>query len=336
MQPDPKLRRFDSILDAVGMTPLVKLRRLAAGLACPLWAKVEFMNPAGSVKDRMTNHILKRAEEAGLLEPGGTIVENTSGNTGAAVAMAAAAKGYRAVLTVPDKMSQEKIKAIEAFGATVVVTPTAAPADSPESYYEVAKRIVQETPGAFYVNQYHNPENIQAHYLTTAPEIWEQTEGEIDCLIGGVGTGGTMSGCGRFLKEKNPAIKIVGVDPEGSVYHDYFHRRELVEPVAWKVEGIGEDMLARSMDFSVFDDIIQVSDRECFLWARRLTAEEGLFVGGSSGGAVLGALRFLEQNPEVRCPVVILPDSGIRYLSKIYSDEWMRANGCLDEAQGAP
>jgi len=328
---NPNLRRYDSILDTVGNTPLVRLRRVTSHLPCPTWAKVEYMNPGGSVKDRMVMHILHKAEASGELRPGGTIVENTSGNTGAAVAMAAAARGYKAILTVPDKMSTEKINTLKAFGARVVVTPTAVPADSPQSYYEVAKRIVRETSGSFYVDQYQNPVNIEAHYLSTGPELWEQTEGMVDCLIGGVGTGGTMSGAGRFLKEKNADIRVIGVDAEGSVYTDWFKENRLVEPKAYKVEGIGEDMLAGSMDFSVFDDIVQVSDKECFQMARRLTLEEGLFVGGSAGGAVAGALKHLAEHSEYRCPVILLPDAGIRYLSKVFNDEWMRDNGFLDE-----
>ncbi|MBI3872646.1 MAG: pyridoxal-phosphate dependent enzyme [candidate division Zixibacteria bacterium] len=326
------LSRQNSILDAVGGTPMVPLRRLGAHLPMTLWAKVEFVNPGGSVKDRMAIYIIDKAEKAGLLAPGGTIVENTSGNTGVGVAMVAAVRGYKAIFTMPDKMSSEKVNLLKAYGARVIVTPTNVPADSPESYYETAKRIARETPGSFYLNQYHNEDNIQAHYHTTGPEIWEQTDGAIDCLIAGIGTGGTLSGVGRFLREKNPRIKIVAVDPEGSIFYGWFKDRKIGEPKVYKVEGIGEDMLTQAMDFSVVDDMVRVNDRECFQMARRLTTEEGLFAGGSSGGAVSGALRYLSEHPDIRFPVTILPDSGSRYLSKIYSDEWMRDNGFLDDA----
>jgi cystathionine beta-synthase len=247
--------------------------------------------------------------------------------------MVAAVRGYKAIFTMPDKMSIEKVNLLKAFGAEVVITPTAVPADSPDSYYETAKRIARETPGSFYLNQYHNPDNIEAHYLSTGPEILEQTDGQIDCLIAGIGTGGTLSGTGRYLKEQKPSITIVAVDPEGSVFYDWFKNETLVEPKTYKVEGIGEDMIVEAMDFSVVDDMVRVDDRESFLMARRLTTEEGLFAGGSSGSAVAGAVRWLKDHPEIRYPVTILPDSGSRYLSKIYSDAWMRENGFLDESQ---
>jgi len=326
---DRRTNLLENILQAIGETPMVRLGKLAGHLPSCLWAKVEFMNPAGSVKDRMAVYIIDKAEREGKLRPGGTIVENTSGNTGAAVAMVAAARGYRAIFTMPDKMSSEKVNTLKAFGAKVVVTPTNVPADSPESYYETAKRIARETPNSFYLNQYHNEDNIQAHYRSTGPEIWEQTGGKIDCLIAGIGTGGTLSGSGRFLKEKNPDIKIVAVDPEGSVFFSHFKTGKLSEPNPYKVEGIGEDMLTKAMDFSVVDDMVQVNDKESFLMARRLTTEEGIFAGGSSGSAVAGALKFLAKNQGFKCPVTILPDSGTRYMSKVYNDEWMQDNGFL-------
>lgn len=323
--------KMNTILDAISNTPLVPLRRIGAGLAGTLWAKVEFLNPGGSVKDRMALHILNKAEKEGKLKPGGTIVENTSGNTGVGVAMVAAVRGYKAIFTMPDKMSAEKVNLLKAYGAKVVITPTNVPADSPESYYETAKRIHRETPGSFYLNQYHNPDNIEAHYQITGPEIWDQMEGKIDCFIAGIGTGGTLSGIGRFLKEKNPRIQIVAIDPEGSVFYNWFKDKRLIDPRVYKVEGIGEDMVVEAMDFSVVDDMVQVNDRECFQMARRLTTEEGLFAGGSSGGAVAGALKYLNAHTQYKNIVTILPDSGSRYLSKIFSDEWMRDNGFLDD-----
>jgi cystathionine beta-synthase len=323
--------QFNSVLEAVGQTPLVRFRRVCGSLKTPIWAKLEFLNPGGSIKDRMAIHIINKAEKEGKLKPGGTIVENTSGNTGVGVAMVAAVRGYKAIFTMPDKMSTEKVNLLKAYGAKVVITPTNVPADSPESYYETAKRIARETPGSFYVNQYHNPDNIEAHYLTTGPEIWEQTDGQVDCLIAGIGTGGTLSGVARFLKEKDPKVKIIAVDPEGSVFYNWFKDKKLIEPKVYKVEGIGEDMVTQAMDFSVVDDMVQVNDRECFQMARRLTTEEGMFAGGSSGGAVAGAVKYLANHDRFGCVVTILPDSGSRYLSKMFSDEWMRDNGFLDE-----
>lgn len=317
----------NDILDAIGDTPLVRLNKLVGPEDATVLVKCEFMNPGGAIKDRMAVHIIDKAEQAGLLKPGGTIVENTSGNTGAALAMVAAVRGYRCIFTMPDKMSQEKIDTLRAMGAEVVVTPTAVPADSPDSYYETAKRIARETPNSFYVNQYHSPDNIEGHYLSTGPEIWRQTGGKIDCFVAGLGTGGTMSGTGKFLKEKNPAIRNVGVDPEGSVYLDYFKTGKLPEPHTYKVEGIGEDMLCQAMDFSVVDDVRQVDDAVCFRFARRLAREEGIFAGGSSGGAVAVAVQLAKELGKGKVVVAVLPDGGRAYISKFYSDAWMKENG---------
>lgn len=324
------MQAFGNILEAIGDTPLVRLNKVVSPHGAQVYAKLEFLNPGNAIKDRMALHIIKKAEAAGVLKPGGTIVENTSGNTGFGVAMVAAVRGYKCIFTMPDKMSTEKINALKGMGAEVVVTPTNVPADSPQSYYETAKRLAREIPGAFYLNQYHNPDNIEAHYQSTGPEIWEQTDGEIDALVAGLGTGGTISGSGRFLKEKKPGVKIHGVDPIGSVYYSYFKTGKMDEPHVYKVEGIGEDMLCKALDFSVLDDVHQVDDKQSFVMARRLAREEGIFAGGSSGAAVHIAAKVAATMRPDQKVVVILPDSGSRYISKFYSDEWMKDNGFLD------
>ncbi|WP_338868061.1 pyridoxal-phosphate dependent enzyme [Myxococcus stipitatus] len=321
----------DNILTAIGNTPLVKLNKLVGPNDATVLVKCEFMNPGASIKDRMALYIIEKAEKEGKLKPGGTIVENTSGNTGMGVALAAAVKGYKCIFTMPDKMSLEKINRLKALGAQVVVTPTNVPAEDPRSYYETAKRLHRETPGAFMLNQYHNPDNIQAHYSLTGPEIHEQTNGKIDYFVSGLGTGGTMSGAGKFLKEKIPGLKNVGVDPVGSIYEGYFKTGKMTEPHVYKVEGIGEDMLCGAMDFKVVDDVRQVDDRQCFIAARRLAREEGIFAGGSSGAAVHVAVQLAKEVGKGKTIVVVLPDSGSSYISKFHSDEWMRDNGFMED-----
>jgi len=320
---------YNNIIEVIGNTPLVQLKRVSAGVTSQILVKCEFMNPGGSVKDRIGNWIIEDAEKKGLLKPGGTIVEATSGNTGMGLAVAAAVKGYKTIFVLPDKMSFEKIKTLRAFGAKVVVTPTAVEPTDPRSHYSVSKRLAEETPNAFLSNQYHNLANREAHYQTTGPEIWKQTDGKVEVVFAGMGTGGTISGIAKFLKEKNPKIKIIGVDPIGSILFDYFKTGKMVPTKPYKVEGIGEDMLPANLDMSLLDDIIQVNDMDSFTMTRKLLLQEGLFVGVSAGTAVAGAIKYAEGLKDPKQMVVILPDSGNRYLSKVYDDDWMRENGFL-------
>lgn len=327
------LRVYDNILETIGKTPLVRLNRVGRNAPCSIYAKIEFLNPGGSVKDRIGVSMITEAEQSGRLKPGGTVVESTSGNTGVGLAIACAIKGYKAIFVMPDKMSQEKIQLLRAFGAKVVITPTAVTPDDPRSYYSVANRIVAGTPNAILANQYHNPENPHSHYLTTGPEIWEQTQGKVTDVVVGMGTGGTISGVGKYLKECNPEVRMIGVDPAGSILLETWqagHIPDDVQATTYKVEGIGEDFLPSALDLSVIDQVIRVTDKESFLWTRRMVKEEGIFCGGSSGSAVAAAVRYAQDLDPERLVVVVLPDSGSRYLSKVFDDKWMRENGFLE------
>jgi cystathionine beta-synthase len=325
---------LEDITQAVGNTPIVRLNRVAAAVDAEVYVKCEYLNPGGSHKDRLARHMIERAEENGL-SPGGTIVEATSGNTGASLALLAAIRGYRCIFVMPDKMSQEKIAHLRAFGARVVVCPTAVEPEDPRSYYSVAGRLASETPNSFYANQYHNPANPEAHYLSTGPEIWRQTAGEFDVFVAGMGTGGTISGCGKFFKERNASVRIVGVDPVGSLYYDFVKSGRITKPFSYKVEGIGEDFFPTTMNLAIIDEIVRVDDRECFSMTRDLTRLEGLFVGGSGGAAVAGALKYARQFATAGQKILVfLADGGHKYMSKIFNDDWMRENGFLDDATG--
>lgn len=313
---------YDNILGAVGRTPLVRLSRIDAGLPATILAKLEFMNPGGSQKDRIAIAMVDDAEKRGELQPGGTIVEATAGNTGVGLAMVAAVRGYRCVFVLPDKMSAEKIALLRAYGAEVVMTPTDVPPDSPESYNGVADRLAREIPDAWRPGQFTNPANPDAHYATTGPEIWVDTGGRMDAFVAGVGTGGSLSGVSRFLKERSPALQVIGADPAGSVLSGD-------EPGSWRVEGIGEDFFPETYDPSLVDGWVRVTDAESFAAARRLVREEGILAGGSAGTALHAAIETAKRMPEGSVVVVLLPDTGRNYLSKLHSDEWMREQGFI-------
>jgi cystathionine beta-synthase len=327
----PHLKPYDSVLETIGWTPLIRLGRVGAGIKTPIFGKAEYANPGGSVKDRIGLAIIENAEQRGDLKPGGTIVEGTSGNTGLGLVIAASLKGYRCVFTMPDKMSQEKVRLLKAYGAEVVITPTAVPPDHPDHYIVKAKQIVRETPGAVLADQFYNPVNPEAHYLTTGPEIWEQTGGKVTHFVAGAGTGGTVSGVGKYLKEKNPKVRVVAGDPIGSLYTHYHRTKSMGEGHPYKVEGIGGDKIPTTIWFDQIDEFRQVPDRTSFTMARRLAREEGILVGGSAGLNVWLAVEIARELDDPAAMVVtILADTGERYLSKVFSDEWMQENQMLE------
>jgi cystathionine beta-synthase len=326
----PHPRPYDNVLQTIGWTPLIRLNRVQDGARTPIYLKAESFNPGGSVKDRIGVALIETAEREGKLQPGGTIVEGTSGNTGIGLAVAAAVKGYRCVFTIPDKMSDEKVRLLRAFGAEVIVTPTVEP-DHPEYYGTVARRIAEQTPNAFLADQFYNPVNPEAHYRTTGPEIWEQTGGGVTHFVASPGTGGTISGAARYLKEMNPDVRVIAGDPDGSVFAGYVRTGEIGEGTPYKVEGIGNDKLPGTLHFEWIDEFRTVDDRTAFHMARRITREEGMFVGGSTGLIVHVAAEVAREvdDPDA-CVVAILCDTGERYLSKVFNDEWLEANSLGD------
>jgi cystathionine beta-synthase len=322
--------RCDNVLEAVGRTPLIKLNRIVAGLKPRIYVKADYLNPGGSVKDRIGITMIDEAERRGWLKPGGTIIEGTSGNTGMGLALVAAIRGYKLIFTITDKQSREKINLLKALGAEVIVCPTAVAPDDPRSYYSVAKKLSREIPNSYYPNQYDNPMNTEAHYRATGPEIWDDSEGKITHFVAGMGTGGTICGISQFLKEKNPKVQVIGADPVGSLYYEFFHTGKIGEAKSYVVEGIGEDIFPGTMDFKYVDDVHQVTDKECFLWTRKLLRFEGIFAGGSTGGAVAVGLKIAKDLTEKDFIVIFIPDSGARYLSKVYNDEWMQEHRYLE------
>jgi cystathionine beta-synthase len=324
--------RWNNIIEGVGQTPLIRLNRINKNSKPQIWIKAEMLNPGGSVKDRIGITMIDEAEKKGLLKAGGTIIEGTSGNTGMGLALVAAVRGYKCVFTTTDKQSKEKVDLLKALGAEVIVCPTAVEPEDPRSYYSVAKKLAREIPNSYYPNQYDNPLNPEAHYRTTGPEIWEDSEGKITHFVCGMGTGGTISGAGKYLKEKNPKIKIVGVDPEGSLYYDFHKTGKIAKARTYVVEGIGEDFFPTTMDMGILDDVVQVNDEECFVVARRLAKQEGIFTGGSGGGCLSAALRLAQDLSSKDYVVALLPDTGMRYLSKVYNDEWMRERGYVESS----
>ncbi|MGM0588786.1 MAG: cystathionine beta-synthase [Bacteroidota bacterium] len=327
------MKVYDNILQTIGNTPLVKLNNLNEGIDGTILVKVEYFNPGQSVKDRIALKMIEDAERKGLIKPGGTIIEGTSGNTGMGLALAAIVKGYNCIFTTTDKQSISKVNLLRALGAEVKICPTNVEPDDPRSYYSVAKRLSEEIPNSYYPNQYDNPSNAQAHYETTGPEIWDQTEGKVTHYVAGMGTGGTVTGTSRYLKEQNPDIQTIGIDSVGSVYKHYFETgefsKEVIEP--YLTEGIGEDIIPGNVDMDLIDAVVQVNDKDAFLTTRALAKREGLFVGGSCGAAVHGALEYAKENlNKDDVMVIILPDTGTRYVSKIFNDEWMQQNGFLD------
>jgi cystathionine beta-synthase len=325
----PANRRFENVLDAIGNTPLVKLNRITADIPCEIYAKLEFMNPSGSIKDRVAKHMILKAERDGRLKPGDTIIENSSGNMAMSLAVVAIQRGYHLKTVVRDTIAIEKLRQLVALGVEVIKADTSLSPDAPNSYNKLAPKLARETKHCYFPDQHNNRENNETHYLSTGPEIWEQMEGRIDYLVAGMGTGGTVGGIGRFLKEKDPHIKVIAVDVEGSVYTEYFRSKKMVKPTPYLLEGLGDEFIIGCADFTVVDDMMQASDREAYGYARRLVREEGILAGGSSGAAVWAVLNLARTLPGPARIVTVFPDGASRYVSTMINDDWMRDKGLL-------
>jgi len=323
------MKKLESIVEGAGRTPLLKLSGITRGFPCDIFAKLEFMNPSGSVKDRTARYMVEKAERDGRLKPGSTVVENSSGNMALGLAMVCATRGYKLKIIIRDSTSPEKIRFLKAMNVELVFVDSTLPPESPMSYNNMAPRVARETPGGYYLDQHNNPDNNEAHYMTTGPEIWEQMEGRIDYLVAGVGTGGTICGCSRFLKEKDPSIKVIGIDPAGSIFYDYFHTRKIVPSARYVLEGLGDEFLIKCVDFSLMDDMYRIEDREAFRMTRELAEKEGILAGGSSGAAVWGCLKLARELGRKARIVTVFPDSANRYLTTIFDDAWLRAKGLL-------
>jgi cystathionine beta-synthase len=324
-----KGKYYSDILDGIGNTPLIKLNRITMGLKADIFAKLEYMNPMGSVKDRIAKYMIEKAEKEGRIKPGDTIVDNSSGNTALGLAMVCAVKGYKVKMVVRDSLSSEKIKFLKALNVELLMVDHTLPPESPDSYNKITPRIARETPNGYYFDQHNNRDNNEAHTMTTGPEIWEQMEGKIDYFVSGVGTGGTICGVSKFLKEKNPKIKIIGVDPAGSIFYDYFHSRKLTKPSRYLIEGLGDEFLIGCVDFSLIDDIYRITDKEAFLMTRELADKEAILAGGSSGATMWACLKLAREIDKPARIVTIFADSGTRYLSSIYNDAWLKEKGIL-------
>jgi len=322
-------KQYSTPLEAIGNTPLVKLNKITEGIKCEVFAKLEFLNPMGSIKDRIAKYMIEKAEREGRIKPGDLIIESSSGNTALGLALVAIQKGYKLKVIVRDNISREKIDQLKALGVEIHMVDHTLPPESPYSYNNIASFLAQQLPNCYFPDQHNNRENNEAHYRTTGPEIWEQMEGKIDYFVAGIGTGGTICGVGKYLKEMDPSIKVIGIDPVGSVFYDYFHRRKKVKPKPYLIEGLGDEFLINCMDFSVIDDIYQVTDREAFLYTREIAKKEGLLVGGSSGAAIWGVLKLARKLNRRARIITIFPDSASRYLSTIFNDDWMKERGFL-------
>lgn len=321
--------RYESVLEAIGRTPIVKLGNISKGLKANIYAKLEFMNPGGSIKDRIARYMIEKGEREGKIKPGDTIIENSSGNTAMGLAIVCRQKGYKLKIVIRSTTSKEKIKMLEVLGVDVVKVDASLPPEHPESYNNYALNLVKADPTLYYIDQHNNLDNNEAHYMTTGPEIWEQMQGKIDYLVSAVGTGGTLFGAGKYLKEKNPDIKLIGLDPIGSVFYDWFKHKKLIKPSRYLVEGMGDEFLIRTAQLEMMDDMLKVEDKKAIGWAKKIAFEEGILAGGSSGANVWGAVQIAKQIDREANIVTVICDSGYKYFSTIYNDEWLEGNGLL-------